>query len=85
MTAAAGSPTVRSGGGIVDYETVLDEEGDISNLDDGPIEEHENNSSVDWCNSAFRNGIGTFLSDAYDPLPMVVFNDKLVSDLYNNN
>ena len=28
-TADAGSPTVRSGGGIYDYQTILDEEGDI--------------------------------------------------------
>ena len=35
---------------------------------------------MDWCNSAFRNGLGTFPSDTDDPLPMVVFNDKLVSD-----
>ena len=79
-TAAAGSPTVRSGGGIYDYETILDEEGAIRYLDDGSIEDRERNSWVDLCNSAFRNGISTFPSDTDDPLPRVVFNDKLVSD-----
>ena len=34
----------------------------------------------DWCDSAFRQGLGSFPSDADDPLPMVVCNDELFSD-----
>ena len=80
VTAAAVSPNVRSGSGVYDYGTILYEEGDIRNSDDGSIEIRERNSWVDWCNSAFRNGISTFPSDADDPQLMVVFNDKLFSD-----
>ena len=80
VTAAAVSQNVRSGSRIYDYGTILDEEGDIRNSDDWSIEDRERNSCVDWCNSAFRNGISTFPSDADDPQPMVVFNDKLFSD-----
>ena len=38
-----------------------------SHSDDRSIEDRERNSWVDWCNSAFRNGISTFPSDADDP------------------
>ena len=34
-TAAVGFPTVRSGGGLYDYETISDEDEDIRNLDEG--------------------------------------------------
>ena len=80
VTAAAVSPNVRSGSGSYDYGTILVEEGDISNSDDRSIEDRERNSWVDWSNSAFRNGISTFPSDADDPQPLVVFNDKLLSN-----
>ena len=58
----------------------MSKEGDIRNSDDGSIEDHERNSWVDWCNSAFWNGISTFPSDADNLQPMVVFSDKLFSD-----
>ena len=80
MTAASVSLNVRSGSGNYDYGTILVEEGDIRNSDDRSIEDRERNSWVDWCNSAFRNGISTFPSDADDPQPLVVFNDKLFSN-----
>ena len=38
-TAAVGSPTTRSGGGLHYCDTVLGEDEDISNLDEGSIEE----------------------------------------------
>ena len=34
----------------------------------------------DWCDSAFRQGLGSFPSGADDPLPLVVCNDKLFLD-----
>ena len=34
----------------------------------------------DWCDSAFRQGLGSFHSGADDPLPMVVCNENLFSD-----
>ena len=61
VTAAAVSPDVRSGSGIYDYGTISDEEGDIRNSDDESIVDRERNSWVDWCNSAFRNGMVHFL------------------------
>ena len=72
MTAAV-SLNVRSGSGVYNYGTLSYEESDIRNSDDGSIEIRERNS-------AFRNGISTFPSDADDPQPMVVFKDKLFSD-----
>ena len=80
VTAAAVSPNVRSGSGSYDYGTILVEEADIRNSDDRSIDDRERNSWVDWCNSAFRNGISTFHSDADDPQPLVVFNDRLFSN-----
>ena len=62
---------------VYDYGTLLYEESDIRNSDNGSIEIREKNSWVDWCNSAFRNGISTFPLEGDDP---VVFNDKLFSD-----
>ena len=38
-TVAVGSPTIRSGGGLYDYETILVEDEDIRNLDEGSIED----------------------------------------------
>ena len=35
---------------------------------------------MDWCESAFENGYGAFPPDTADPLPMVVFSDKLFLD-----
>ena len=46
-TAAAGSPTVRSGSGLYDYETILDEEEDIINLYEGSIGDRERNTWAD--------------------------------------
>ena len=80
VTAAAVSPNVRSGSKSYDHGTILVEEGDIRHSDDQSIDDHERNSWVDWCNSAFRNGISTFPSNADDPQPMVMFNDELFSD-----
>ena len=73
VTTEAVSPNVQSGSGSYDYGTVLSEEGDISDSDDESIEDRERNSYVDWCNSAFRNGVSTFPSDVDDPQPMVLF------------
>ena len=47
VTATAVSPNVRSGSKVYDYGTVLSEEGDISDLDDGSIEDRERNTWVD--------------------------------------
>ena len=80
VTATAIYPDVRSGSGVYDYGTLSYQGSDIRNSDDGSFEIRERNSWVDWCNSAFRNGIGTFPSEDNDPQPMVVFNDKLFSD-----
>ena len=71
-TAAVGSPTVRSGGGLYDCETILDEDEDIRNLDEGSIGDSERNTWADWCDSAFRIGFSTF--------PTVAFSDKLFLD-----
>ena len=60
--------------------TVSSDEGDISDSDDGAIEDRERNTWVDWCDSAFRIGSGTFPSDTDDPQPRVEFSDKLFSD-----
>ena len=79
-TAAVGSLTVRSGGGLYDYETIWDVDEDIINLDEGSIGDRERNTWADWCDSAFRIGFRTFLSDADDLQPTVAFSDKLFSD-----
>ena len=79
-TAAVGSPTVRSGGGLYDCETILDEDEDIRNLVEGSIGDSERNTWVDWCDSAFRIGFSTFPSDAGDPQPTVALSDELFSD-----
>ena len=60
VTVAAVSPNFRGGSGIYEYGTNLNEEGDVGILDDGSIVDRERNSWVDWCDSAFRNGLGTF-------------------------
>ena len=75
------SPNRRScsetyGGGAALYY-----EGDISNSDCGSVEDRERDTWKGWCDSAFRNGYGAFPSDTDDPLPMVVFSDKLFSDV----
>ena len=80
MTPAGVSPNVRGGSGIYEYGTNLNEEGDVGSSDDGSMVDRERNTWVDWCDSTFRNGLNTFPSDADDPQPMVVFNDKLFSD-----
>ena len=69
LSAAVGFPTVQSGGGLYDYETILDEDEDIRNLDEGSIGDRERNIWVDWCDSAFRIGFST-----------AAFSDKLFSD-----
>ena len=80
VTAAAVSPNVRGGSGVFEYGTNLNEEGDVGSSDDGLIVDRERNTWVDWCDSTFRNGLGTFPSDADGPHPMVVFPDELFSD-----
>ena len=74
------SPNHRScsdtyGGGAALYY-----EGDISDSDCGSVQDHEKDTWKDWCDSAFRNGYGVFPPDTDDPLPTVVFNDKLFLD-----
>ena len=76
----AGSPNCRSpseayGGGAALYY-----EGDISDSDCGSVEDRERNTWEDLCNSAFRNGYSRFALDSEDPLPPVVFSDKLFWD-----
>ena len=45
------------------------------------VEDRERDTWKDWCNSAFlRNGYGAFPPDTEDPLPTVLFSDKLFSD-----
>ena len=60
--------------------TVLYYEEDISDSDCGSVEDRERDTWEDWCESAFQNGHGAFPPDTDDPLPMVVFSDKLFSD-----
>ena len=62
-TADVGSPTIRSGGGLYDCETILGVDEYIRNLDEGSIEDAERNTWADWCNSAFGIGFSTFPSD----------------------
>ena len=52
-TVAVGSPTIRSGGGPYNGETILSEDEYIGNLDEGSIEDDERNTWADWCDSAF--------------------------------
>ena len=74
------SPNRRScsetyGGGAALYY-----EGDISDSDGGSVEDRERDTWRDWCNSAFRNGIRAFPPDTDDPVPTIVFSDKLFLD-----
>ena len=62
------------------HGTVSSDEGDISDSDDGSIEDRERNTWVDWCDSAFRIGFSTFPSDADDQQSTVAFSGKLFSD-----
>ena len=80
LTAAAVSPNVRSCSETYDRGMALYDEGNISDLDGGSIEDRERDTLEDWCNSAFWNGFSTFPSDADDPQLTVVFSDKLFSD-----
>ena len=64
VTAAAVSPNVRGGSGVFEYGTNLNEEGDVGSSDDVSIVDRERNTWVDWCDSVFRNGLGTFPLDA---------------------
>ena len=79
-TAAVGSPTIRSGGGLYYCETILGEDEDNRNQDEGSIEDGERNTWADWCDSAFGIGFSTFPSDAGDPQPTVAFSVGLFSD-----
>ena len=79
-TAAVGSPTIRSGSGLYDCETILGADEDISDLDEGSIEDGEMNTWADGCDSAFGIGFNTFPSDTDDPQPMFAFSDGLFSD-----
>ena len=79
-TAAGVSTDIRGGNANYEDGTHLDKEGDVQSSDDGSIADRERNTWVDWCDSTFRNGLRSFPSDADDPQPMVVFNDKLFSD-----
>ena len=71
---AAVSPDCRSycetdGGGASLYY-----EGDS---DCGSVEDRERDTWENWCASAFQNGYGAFPPETDDPLPTVVFSDKL--------
>ena len=79
-TAAVGFPTIWSGGRLYDCETILGEDEDIRNLDEGSIEDGERSTWADWCDFAFGIGFSTFPSDADDPQPTVAFSDRLFSD-----
>ena len=57
----------------------MNEEGDVGSSDDGSIVDRERNTWLEWCDSAFRNGLGTIPLDADGPHPMV-FPDELCSD-----
>ena len=72
----------RTCGGGLDYETILDEDEDIGNLDEGSIGDREMTRmlQVALCNSTSRIGFSTFPSDADDPRPTVQFSDVLFSD-----
>ena len=74
---AAVSPNCRSycetdGGGARLYY-----EGNVGDLDCGSVEDRERDTWEDWCESPFRNGYGPFPPETDDPLPTVVFSDKL--------
>ena len=77
---AAVSPNRRSYSETDDGGTVLYYEGDISDSDCGSVEDRERDTWEDWCESAFRNGYSAFPPETDDPLPTVVFSDKLFSD-----
>ena len=60
--------------------TALYYEGDISDSDCVSVEDHERDIWEDWCESAFHDGYGAVPLVMDDPLPTVVFSDKLFSD-----
>ena len=60
--------------------TVSSDEGDISDPDDGSIEDNERNTWADWCDSAFWTAFSTFPSEADGPQPTVAFSDGLFSE-----
>ena len=62
---AVGSPTIRGGSRPDNGETILSEGEDISNMDEGSIEDDERSTWTDWCDSAFW---------------MVAFSDRLFSE-----
>ena len=62
---AVGSPTIRGGSRRDNGETILSEGEDISNMDEGSIEDDERSTWTDWCDSAFW---------------MVAFSDRLFSE-----
>ena len=77
---AAVSPNRRSCSETYGDGTALYYEGDISDSDCGSVKDRERDTWEDWCESAFQNGYGAFPPDTEDPLPTVVFSDKLFSD-----
>ena len=76
----AGSPIRWSSGETDGGWAALYYEGDISDSYWGSDEDRERDTWEDWCDSAFRDGYGGFPPDTDDPLPPVVFNNKLFRD-----
>ena len=79
-TVAVGSPTIRDGGEPYNCETMLSEDEDIRNLDEGSIKDDERNTWADWCDSAFWTAFSTFPSETDGPQPTVAFSDGLFSE-----
>ena len=77
---AVGSPTIRGGGRPGNGETILSGGENISNIDEGYIEDDERSTWTDWCDSAFWTAFGTFTSAADGPQPTVAFGDGLFSE-----
>ena len=63
------SPTIRGGDR---HDT------DISDMNEGSIEDDERSTWTDWCGSAFYTACGTFPSTADVPQATVVFRDELI-------
>ena len=66
---------VPAGGGVALYY-----EGELSDLDCESVGDHERDTWDDWCDSAFRNGLGGFPPGDEDTQPPVVFSDQLFWD-----
>ena len=60
--------------------TVSSDEWNISDPDDGSIEDNERNTWADWCDSVFWTAFSTFPSEADGPQPTVAFSDGLFSE-----